>query len=120
MISFPKPVKTKRKVIRELNPDYVWWIHSWPCVICKKWPVQAHHVVPRSRLGADLTCIPLCHNHHVGDNGVHIKGVLHFEKSNLISFDEQVSKYNKLYADGVMGPEAHLLPARDGFKGKSS
>jgi hypothetical protein len=103
-LTFPKPGKKIKKARRKLDSEYVFWVHSWPCSIpsCGRFPVDAHHVVTRSRLGSDRTCIPLCHFHHLG--WVHSKGVKTTEKEFGIRFDILVLEYNKRYEKGEKGP----------------
>lgn len=100
--------KEKRKLRRrEIDYDYVQWVHSWPCVIpscTSPTPVHAHHAIPRSRLGADKSCLPLCPAHHIGPNGVHNLGVVTFQATHRIDFMELVERYNSLYATGKTGP----------------
>jgi hypothetical protein len=102
------------KVRREEDPHYIYWIHSWPCCIreCGRWPVQAHHVKTRGAGGSDRCAVPLCADHHVASGkSVHRLGRETFERKNLISLDEQITKFNSLFDAGKKGPYFSLLPA---------
>jgi hypothetical protein len=113
-LAFPKPGKKQKKVTREQDPHYVWWIHGWECCVpgcVTPWPVHAHHAVRRSQGGSDRSCVPLCHNHHIGDQGIHIRGVLTFEKVYRINLLQKSYWYNEAYALAKVGPKQDLLPA---------
>lgn len=97
---------------RETNSDYIWWIHSWGCCICKAWPVHAHHTVSKARLGSDLTCIPLCPEHHLG--WVHTKGHKTTQAHFKVDFEEQVKIFNSHYENGIDGPFVERLKFMDG------
>lgn len=112
-LAFPKPGKKDKKIAREQDPKYVWWVHGWECVVpgCSTpWPVHAHHAIRRSQGGSDRSCIPLCHNHHIGDYGVHILGLLTFEKRFAISLLQKSEWYKEAYERGWHGPKEDLLP----------
>lgn len=104
---FPKPEKKKKsKRNREIDTDYVRWIHGWPCCICSKYPVDAHHVVTRGAMGSDRTCLPICHYHHLG--WIHSKGSETTERHFGVSFLKLVEKFNALYEAKEKGPFDHL------------
>lgn len=112
-LAFPKPHRRAKKATREQNPQYVWWIHGWECVVpgcVTSWPVHAHHVERRSQGGSDMSCIPLCHNHHVGDHGIHVKGVLTFERMFNIQLLQKVLWFNEAWHLAKRGPKQDLLP----------
>lgn len=113
---FPKPQKKKKqKRNREHDSEYLTWIHGWSCIVphCGKWPVDAHHVDRRSQLGSDRSCIPICHNHHIG--GIHTKGNKTCEKEWGIELKLKVHEFNKLYDDGVRGPFDQLLNRKKNY-----
>lgn len=110
---FPKPNKNQKKVSREQDPHYVWWIHGWECCVpgCSTpWPVHAHHAIRKSQGGSDKSCVPLCHNHHIGDQGIHIRGAMTFEKTYSISLLQKSAWYQEAYAAKKSGPKEFLLP----------
>ena len=57
-----------------------------------------------------MTCVPLCHNHHVGDHGIHVKGALTFERMFNIQLSAKVLWLNDQWRLGKRGPRAELLP----------
>lgn len=111
-----KNAKKERRAAqrRELSPKYVWWIHGWPCLVpaCRKFPVVAHHVRSRGALGSDLTCVPLCPDHHnMSPVGVHNMGMKSFQLAHGVNLDAEVEKFNQLFAENRPGPYQHTLPA---------
>lgn len=112
---FPKQKKRKKKSRREIDNNYVRWVHGWECVVpyCeKRYPVHAHHVKTRGTLGSDRTCLPLCADHHVGNSGVHTVGVITFQKKHNIDFDALVEEFNRRFDNGIVGPKHHLVEKR--------
>lgn len=107
---FPKPKRKPKRPTRELDPKYVWWIHSYPCLVCKKFPVHAHHVKSRGAGGSDRTCVPLCLDHHTGNNGIHVLGNIHFQKQYQIDLEAQVKDFNERFEAGEEGPNFRYLP----------
>jgi hypothetical protein len=106
---FPKPKKKeKQSRKRDRDTEYLRWIHGWECCVphCGKFPVDAHHVVTKARLGADRTCLPFCHYHHIG--WIHGKGQKTSQVEWGISFDDLVVEYNKKFDAGEKGPNDHL------------
>lgn len=118
-LPFPKPGKKgKKKITREQDPHYVWWVHGWTCCVpgcATSWPVHAHHVIRRSQGGSDRSCVPLCHKHHVSEQGVHTMGVITFERTYRINLLQKVHWYNEQFDAGTRGPRQDLLtPFPDG------
>jgi hypothetical protein len=106
---FKKPEKRKKRPTRELDPHFVWWIHGFECIICKKWPVQAHHVHSRGAGGSDRTCLPMCQEHHTGEQGIHVIGNIHFQAKHNIILESEVLKFNQRYENKEKGPYQYLL-----------
>lgn len=65
-----KKAKTKEE---ELHLDRV---GSLPCCVCGYYEVQVHHLTGAGMglRSSHFDTIPLCHYHHVGDEGIHIIG----------------------------------------------
>jgi len=108
---FPKPgKKPKQKRVRERDEKYLRWIHGFNCIVptCGYWPVHAHHVDKKSRLGADRSCLPICAQHHIG--GIHTRGEDTCEKEWGIDYWELVIQFNNLYDVGEVGPHDHEVP----------
>jgi transcription initiation factor TFIIIB Brf1 subunit/transcription initiation factor TFIIB len=107
--AFKKEPKKKRptKKTRPLDKAFMAWVHEWPCLVpeCRRWPVHAHHSVPRSRGGSDRTAIPLCHEHH---NAYHsqLGSVEAAEKEWFVDIEETVESLNEKFEQGVRGPFA--------------
>jgi hypothetical protein len=61
-LTFPKPA-------REQFPSYVDFVRSLPCCVpgCGRGDVQPHHHIARGAGGSDLSTVPLCAFHHLGD-----------------------------------------------------
>jgi len=111
MTLFPKPgPKKKKKDTREKDPDYIRFIHGYACIVCGTYPVHAHHAKTKGAGGSDKTCLPLCYSHHVGDQGIHFLGKIHFQAKFRVDMDKLVEHYNLLYKEGVAGPHAHKVP----------
>lgn len=99
-LMFPKPTKkAKQKRNRETDPEYVKWIHQWPCCSCRTTsrPIHAHHTNRRSQLGSDRSCVPLCYTCH---NELHTKGVKTFVAKYRVNFEEIVSDLNLKFENG--------------------
>jgi len=112
---FPKPSKKTKKAKRELDPDYIQWIHGFRCCVpgcTTPYPVHAHHAVSRGAGGSDRTAIPLCPNHHTGLNGIHIIGKIHWQKKFSVNLEETVSELNRKFEAGEKGPLNHLTGPR--------
>jgi len=109
----PKPKKSKKKCYRDLDPRYLWWLHSFNCCIpkCGAYPVHAHHVKSRGAFGADKTAIPLCPHHHMG--WVHSKGAKTTQERFKVDFWAQVEHFNRLYDEGSEGPRIDEIPPFD-------
>jgi hypothetical protein len=106
-LTFPKPKRGKRAKTREMDPKYIQWVHGWDCCVpnCSTpWPVQAHHETSKGAGGSDRTSVPLCHNHHVGLDGIHNIGALHFQKKFNVRLETVVERMNAAYENKVDGP----------------
>lgn len=123
-LMFPKPNRSTKKVLRQQDPRYVWWIHGWHCVVlgctASMDKIHAHHVIRRSRLGADRTCVPLCFEHHVGKWGIHVLGEETWVSKFLINLEEKIKFYNDAYDSGKVGPNHQYLPSFNPGKVKSN
>lgn len=113
-----KSAKKERKEenFREIDKRYVWWIHSWRCMVpeCGVWPVHAHHVERKSQGGSDRSVVPVCEVHHIA--WIHGKGPAFCEASWRIDFKKQVLLYNSLYLTDVSGP---LIDSLERFDDKN-
>jgi hypothetical protein len=108
---FPKPGKRpKQKRVRERDEKYLRWIHGFPCIVpgCDKWPVHAHHVNKKSRLGSDKTCLPICAQHHIG--GIHTAGEKTCAAKWKVDFELLVKQFNNSFERGEVGPFDNLVP----------
>ena len=50
-----------------LGREHMGWVAKIPCVICKCWPVEVHHVIHdrfSQARASDFDTIPLCPDHH--------------------------------------------------------
>lgn len=109
------------KPYREVDPEFIRWIHGWECVVpnCgKKYPVHAHHTKTVGAGGSDRTVVPLCPDHHVGSQGVHKLGVLTFQKIHNVSFLQLVEEFNIKYEKKLFGPYHEMI--KDNVKLKAT
>lgn len=70
------------------NQEYVAWIKTLPCVVCKKLDVDPHHCYNARR--NDLLCIPLCREHH---RKYHDHGADWFETTFNLSLDKEIIRH---------------------------
>ena len=52
------------KPSREVDKDFIAFVHERSCAVCYTVPVDAHHLKTRATGGSDYTCVPLCRFHH--------------------------------------------------------
>src|SRR4051812_34626348 len=94
-------VSKTRKKRRLLDPDRGRWIHTEPCIVCGRLPVECAHVGDR---GYGFKCddteiLPICAAHHrTGKQAQHVRG-RNFWTYHGIDRDELVAKYKALYAE---------------------
>ena len=82
------PKKTRKSIPRESKKrkaakatsngktgrEHMARVAQLPCVICRAWPVEVHHVISdrySQRKASDFEVIPLCFAHHRGPEGIH-------------------------------------------------
>lgn len=104
-ISSRKRLRETRK--REVDHEYIRWIHGWGCIVCDSWPVHAHHVDKRSRLGSDRSALPICASHHIG--GIHTKGEKTCAAQWGIDFEKLIKQFNERHENGSVGPHHSAL-----------
>lgn len=102
-----RPVFEKRQGKPKPRPDYLTAVRSLPCCICEAWgmpqnsPTTAHHPIHGrygTRKAPDMTAIPLCCGHHLGD----------FDTSK-IALHRDPSKWKRMY-----GPDTDwIAPTQD-------
>lgn len=111
MTMFPKPTRRPKKKTRELDPDYIEWVHKFNCIVpgCSTpYPVHAHHTTSRGAGGSDRTAVPLCANHHTGLHGIHNLGQIHWQKKFGVVLEDEVARLNTAYEKGQKGPNQKL------------
>lgn len=87
------------KTKRYENPEYRAWIKTERCLVreCHK-KTLAHHVVSVGAGGSDLTCVPLCSDHHtLGGDSVHRLGRDTFSKRHNIDLNAEIERLQKEY-----------------------
>jgi len=52
------------KPVRQVDEDFKAFVRSKSCVICSSDAPDPHHLRTRGAGGSDLTCVPLCREHH--------------------------------------------------------
>lgn len=72
--SLHKPQRTRSTV-------HLLWIRHQRCAVpgCGRWPCEAHHLTcagnkARGLKAGDNLCLPLCHDHHIGQDSPHHMG----------------------------------------------
>ena len=74
----PTPRPKSPPIIDEAHRN---WIATLPCLVCRTpLAVSPHHAKTKGSGGGDNSCVPLCHKHHTGDEGVHTLRTVPFEK----------------------------------------
>ncbi len=95
---------------RSSNKEYVRWVHGWPCLVCNRFPVHAHHVKTRGAGGGDDQCVPLCPDHHVmSGQAIHRLGVKTFEARFGVSLSGLAAELFARFEAGAPAPYQHLL-----------
>lgn len=79
-------------------PRYVEWLHSQPCVVTGRLPVEAHHLTrlaPMNRMTRnDRYMVPLSPDlHNFGRESVHVMGVTKFEALHGVDLTEAAERY---------------------------
>lgn len=69
------------------------------CVVCGSIATDIHHLANKSLSPRrdDLRIIPLCKEHHQGNNGIHTLGLSWYDR--FISLDKCVEMSNRLYKE---------------------
>ncbi len=82
------PIVPNFKTKRYENPEYRAWIKTKPCLVCSG-DSLAHHWITVAAGGSDLTCVPLCPDHHtLGGDSFHRLGRDTFCKRHNIHIDK--------------------------------
>ena len=80
------------KTKRYENPEYRAWIKSKPCLVCSGDSV-AHHYISVGAGGSDLTCVPLCPDHHtLGGDSIHRLGKTTFPEYHNLDVWEEMAR----------------------------
>ena len=70
--------RRSKKQKREVDREYIQWLHRLPCLVCGALPVEAHHVYDGSYgiRPPDRRAVPLCRLHHSRDSkaSIHVLG----------------------------------------------
>jgi hypothetical protein len=98
----------KERYTREQAAAFVDGVRQLPCLVCGKWPVEAHHLRTRGSGGSDRTCVPLCLQHHAH---LHFVGLRLFEKETGAKlWDWNLAKQAEVF--GVTDTEENRLRKR--------
>jgi hypothetical protein len=68
----PKPERPETGTAAGLR--YLALVRQLPCVCCGRYPSAAHHPIMgrfARRRSSDFDAIPLCYDHHQGNDGIH-------------------------------------------------
>jgi len=84
-----------------LDPAYLAWLHQFPCLVCGRWPVEAHHEPPKSQVfdWADDRTVPLCGEHHRGPHGREGLGLDGFELRYNVSLRGYIAGLQSRYKE---------------------
>ena len=97
------------------NPQYLQWIRSLPCVVCRTTrAVEAAHTGPHGlgQKSSDLSAIPLCGRHHrTGDDSYHKLGPRKFAEVHQLNIRAIVAR---LSAKPVIRVESGVFVGRFG------
>ena len=53
-----------KRLLRRTAPEYLVFVRTRPCIVCRSGASDAHHLVSRGAGGSDYQAIPLCRKHH--------------------------------------------------------
>lgn len=95
----PQPKEPTYKV-----PEYRQFIQAHPCCVCGNPETDWHHVQEEyhGKMGgkeSDFQTVPLCFNHHLGDEGIHTIGRKEFYKRFKINFYKVMFKLLKKWIE---------------------
>lgn len=98
------PMKRKRpRRAKTGDKTYLEWVHNWPCWVCGRRPVHAHHDrkgMGMSQRAPDRRAIPLCAEHHTdGPEAIHKMSRQAFEEWHKLSIDAVIQFLNTVYDD---------------------
>ena len=74
-----------KKPLRRIATDYLRFVKTRPCAVCRRAASDAHHLVSRGAGGSDYKAIPLCREHHAE---IHQLGRQRFEERHGLDFEE--------------------------------
>ncbi len=88
---------TNFKVKRCIDEDYLAWIRTQPCLVCKMGSVP-HHTVSKGAGGSDLKAVPLCPDHHnLGGDSIHRLGRTTFCTRYRIDLAYEIERLREKY-----------------------
>ncbi len=87
--------KNAARRAREDKP-YLAYIHEQRCLVCRRWPVHAHHEPSKGMGGgrdwSDRQTLPLCEKHHQGRGGIHDLGAEGFAKAYRLDLEAEMER----------------------------
>lgn len=80
------------------SKQYLAWIAGHKCLICGGTP-EVSHTVPKSmgNRASDVLTLPLCYNHHRGNDSIHKLGIEGFEAKHKIDLNSAVWQFINRY-----------------------
>ena len=72
---------------REIDKDYLEFVKLEKCIICGRWPSDAHHSISRGSGGGDYYAVSLCREHH---SEGHTIGWQTFQSKYELCFNEEI------------------------------
>jgi hypothetical protein len=92
-------LKACPKPKRKRDSDYLDWIKSLNCIVCRATPCDAHHIQPKGQGSMAGKCdddraLPLCRRHH---NEYHSRGRDTFATKYTLDYETLISAYQTLW-----------------------
>ena len=83
---------------------YMAFLGTRSCIVSRRKPIQRHHVREFSNSGTgckppDIFCIPLHHDYHTGDKGIHTLGQSTFCQRYSIDFTAEIQKLHTKFEE---------------------
>jgi hypothetical protein len=86
----------------KLEKIYMAFLGTCSCIVSRKKPIQRHHVRKYGNSGTackppDIYCVPLHHEYHTGDKGIHTLGEKTFCTRYDIDFDAEITRLHTMF-----------------------
>lgn len=98
----------------KLDKIYMKYLGSKSCIVSRKKPIHRHHVRLGSRNAGiwmkppDIYCVPLFHEYHTGNKGIHSLGIETFQNRFKIDIMNELEKIHNDFVKNVLIMELAL------------